>query len=108
MSKHSIAYVGNTLIAEVGGLRDDAGQYQNDAVVTIETIIDRNGEQISGIVFPVSLSYVGSSNGTYRAAIGATVGFEAEKWYTATFKAVAGSGAVMIVKERIRAQVRRA
>ena len=108
MSDHSIAYVGNTLVAEVAGLMDDDGDYQNDATVTLESVVDQKGVAVSGITVPLAMNYVASSNGTYRATISKDAAFTAERWYVATFKAVASSGAVMVIEERVRAQKRRA
>lgn len=108
MSDHSIAWVGNTLVAEVANLRNDAGEYQNDATVTLESIVDHRGNAVTGITVPLAMNYVAASNGTYQATIDEDAGFTAERWYVATFKAVSAAGAVMKIEERVRAQKRRA
>ncbi len=108
MSDHSLVWVGNTLIAEVANLANDAGQYQNNATVTLESIVDQKGNAVTGITVPLTLNYVAASDGTYQATIGDDAGFSPERWYFATFKAIAASGAVLKIEEPVRAQKRRA
>lgn len=46
-------------------LRDIDGNYENSASVTA-TLFDSTGSEISGETWPINLTYVIGSNGTYR------------------------------------------
>ncbi len=64
-----VAFVKNTNLLEVIGLKDAvAGTFINDAAVTA-TIKDKAGVVVSGQSFPVTLVYVAGSNGDYRATL---------------------------------------
>ncbi len=58
--------VDSSNVLELRGLRnvvDD--EYVNNAIVQA-TIVDANGDEITGETWPVSLSYVAASDGVYR------------------------------------------
>ena len=65
----TFAYVGNTNLVQLNGLKDGStGLFVNDATVTV-TIEDSLGTPISGETFPVTMSYVTGSNGDYEGAV---------------------------------------
>jgi hypothetical protein len=108
MSRHSIYYVGNSMLARLDGLRDNAGDYQSDATVTIESITDADGVEVEGASFPLSMGYVSDTDGRYEAALPDDLEVTDGAWYDATIKAIGADGSVLTVVERIRAAVRRA
>lgn len=107
MSKHSFLYVGNTSIIEVDGLADQDGAYQNDAAVTLQSLVDkRTGVAVSGVTVPLTLSYVASSNGKYRGTIPHDADVTAGRVYIATILAISGAGQRAQWTETVLAQVR--
>lgn len=83
MAKIAVAYVGNTNVLTLTGLKsDDEGIYLNDATVTL-TVKDTDGAAVAGESWPVTMDYVASSNGNYRAVISAEAEFVAKAKYTA-------------------------
>jgi hypothetical protein len=46
-----------------------AGDYVNDATVTVTLYKDETGNEVSGETWPLSMSYVTSSNGDYEATL---------------------------------------
>ena len=72
MAKINLYGGNNSLEAEVKGLRaKSSGDYVNDATVSI-TLKDEDGVDVTGVTFPVSLSYVSGSDGIYRGIISDT------------------------------------
>jgi len=66
------------------------GAYLNGATVTV-TIVDSDGVDVTGETWPLSMPYVASSDGVYRANLADTISFVAECKYTATVIADAGA-----------------
>ena len=54
----------NSHLLTVGELKDAAGEYINDAAVTV-TLTDLDDVEVPGLVWPLSLAYDGNSTGTY-------------------------------------------
>ena len=106
MSRHSTLYVGNTSVLRLTGLRDQDGEAQVGATVTLESFADRSGVDVSGISLPAVFSDIGG--GTYELQIEDDLGAIAGTWYTARIRAVSATGAVLVADERVRAAVRRA
>lgn len=104
---HSTMYLSNSHTIRVDLLRDEDGSYINDATVTLESFVDKNGDAVSGVTVPLTMSYVAASNGRYEGALAASLSLSAERWYTATVKAVSGSTQGQWA-ERVRATTRRA
>ncbi len=79
-----------------------AGAYVNSATV-VATVRDPAGVALPG-VSGLSLPYVSSSNGKYRAVVpaGATAGVAVGDVVTATITATASGGAVMPFVQRVR------
>lgn len=85
-------YVGNDMLLEVSGLRDDVtGDYLNAATVTV-TLKDSAGVNVTGETWPLALAYVTSSNGVYRATLKDTLSLTANARYVATVIADGGEG----------------
>ncbi len=64
-----VAFVSNTNLLEVIGLKDAVtGAFINGATVTA-TIKDKAGAVVLGQTFPVTLAFVSGSNGDYRATL---------------------------------------
>lgn len=64
-----LAYVGNDNVIQLKGLTDVDGNYINDATVTLTTVEDDEGTEVTGMAFPVSMPYVAASDGIYRATL---------------------------------------
>ena len=63
------AFVANSNILDLTGLLNaKASSYINDATVTV-TIKDLDGNELTGISWPVTMAYVAASDGDYRATI---------------------------------------
>jgi hypothetical protein len=94
MSTHSTVYVGNnTNLAELLDLKDEDGNVITNALVELESVIDRRtGQAVSGISVPATLTHVG--NGAYRGSLAAGAGFVAGRIYEAQFVAFGGGGQV--------------
>ena len=105
--RDSVVYPGSSNSVELRGLQASSGAYQNAAVVTVEDIVDGNGTSVTGLSFPLTMSYQSGSNGTYQATLSPSAGFTDGTRYTATIKAVAGS-LEAVFTETVRAQLRRA
>lgn len=106
---HSTIAVSSTVLVDVVGLVDDNDTPQNDATVTLETIVDRDtSTQITGVTFPKSLTYIPSSRGDYRTDIGPGNSMTAGRVYVATIKAVGSQGYQHVWSETILAKAGRA
>src|SRR5690606_34779862 len=93
MINYSALYVGNTSIIELDGLADQDGAYQNDAAVTLQSLVDkRTGDAVSGVTVPLTLSYVASSNGKYQGTIPHDADVTAGRVYIATILAISSAG----------------
>jgi hypothetical protein len=83
-------FVANTNLLELTGLKDDvAGTFINDAAVTA-TVVDEDGQEVAGMVWPVTLDYVGASNGDYRAVLSDGLSLVPYKRHVARIDADAG------------------
>lgn len=82
--------VGNTVVLKLSGLRNRAGSYQNAATVTLLSLVDRRGQSVSGITYPLTLSYVAASDGDYEAEISYDAGVVANNIYKGRIRAESG------------------
>lgn len=66
-------YAGNnTIEVELVGLKDaSAGTYINDATVTVTMYGEDGSTEVTGETWPVTMSYVASSNGNYLGVVSA-------------------------------------
>lgn len=80
----------NDMVLEVSGLQNEVSrEYLNAASVTV-SLADAAGAAVSGATWPLSLSYVTSSNGVYRVTLADSLGISDEAKYIATVTADAG------------------
>lgn len=69
----AIVYVDNTSTVTLSGLQNAiTSAYINDATVTL-TVLDSDGAEVAGETWPVTMAYIATSNGNYRASIDATL-----------------------------------
>ena len=90
----SAVYVGNTNIIDLVGLSsevDDA--FINDADVEV-TVVDEDGNEVSGQSWPLTMSYLPGSDGNYRGFISDEVSFVARDKYFANIVADGGANRV--------------
>ena len=82
----------NDMIFEVRGLANEVtGSYLNAATVTC-TLKDSGGAAVSGQSWPLTMSYVASSNGIYRATLPYTLDLVANGRYTLELDVNGGAG----------------
>ncbi len=88
------AFVANTNVLELNGLRSEIEDaYINNATVTV-TVKDADGTAVAGESWPMTMDYVLSSDGDYRAIMSATLPFVAKAKYTAFIEANGGTDRV--------------
>lgn len=69
MTRRNPIYIGNDNLFVVRGLRNRAtGDYVNDGTAEL-TLLDADGNEISGQTWPLSLTYIAGSNGDYQGTI---------------------------------------
>lgn len=103
-----------TLTIQEGGLTAESGDgservvgydYINDAAVAV-TLTDSSGTEVTGTSWPLTMSYVTSSDGIYRATLADTLSLTAGSTYTATISANGGAGLqgtfIMTLKAKAR------
>lgn len=92
MSNLTILYIGNDNILELDALTDDlTGDALNAAAVTV-TLVDSDGDEVGGEVWPKTLAYVTNSNGVYRATLPHTLSMTSGGRYVAQVAVDAGPG----------------
>lgn len=85
-------YVGNDNVLTLSGLQNSVDDsYINNATVTV-TLVDSDGNSVSGETWPVTLSYVSGSDGNYRATLADTISASADTAYRARVTADGGAG----------------
>lgn len=85
-------YKDNDNLVSVVGLTNVAGDaYVNDATVTLVSLTDSGGDEVSGVSWPLTLSYVSGSDGNYRGVIDAAAELTAGATYTGTVTATSGT-----------------
>ena len=95
-------YLTTTSLVELDGLVDSLGAYQNDATVTLESMVDAaSGVAVVGLTVPLTMNYVAASNGKYQGQIPHTVTLTAERVYNATVLAISSGGARRQWVERV-------
>lgn len=89
-----VAFVGNTNLLEIRGLKSAVeGTFINNATVTV-TVRDSNGNTVSGQSWPTTMSYVAASSGDYRAVIEDDAALLARQTYTAEISVNAGANRI--------------
>lgn len=78
----------------VDGLYDNvAAEYANSATVQV-TLLDPSGAEVSGVTWPLALTYVPSSSGRYRVVLPDALQLQNFQSYTAVITADAGADAL--------------
>lgn len=91
-TSNSSISVGSSVVAEVVGLRDHNGVYQNDATVELLSLVHRaTGEAVGGLTLPITLDYVADSNGNYEAQLPYDMDIKVGDILEATFRAISSS-----------------
>ena len=84
------AFVANTNVLELQGLHSEIeGAYVNDATVTV-TVKDEDGVAVTGQTWPLTMQYVATSQGDYRAILKDTLALVAKQNYFAFIDVNAG------------------
>jgi len=98
-------YMNSDNILELKGLQDatDLTVYENAATVQV-TIQDQSGAEVAGETWPVTMTYVPSSNGIYRANISRTVALSENNVYKGILTADAGLNKFITVELWIDAE----
>jgi hypothetical protein len=103
----NILFVDNDNYIEVSGLRNGATDaYENSASLTC-TLKNSAGTNVTGQSWPLTLSYVSSSNGVYRGVLDDGLDLTAGETYYATVTGTA-SGLTISVTVGVKAVERRA
>lgn len=81
-------YINNDSLIELIGLKDTVlDTFINDATV-VATIYDDTGTVVTGISWPLTIPYVTSSNGEYRAVLDKAIVLTKGNLYTLVITAV--------------------
>lgn len=85
------AFVANTNQLTLTGLKSDPeNQYLNTATVTV-TVKDSTGTNVTGISWPLTMSYVAASNGDYSTDLTSSLSLVANSHYVAYIEADAST-----------------
>lgn len=109
MDTPQIYYYKNDTLLEVSGLSDEATDaYINNATITA-VVKDKDGAQVAGQSWPLTLAYVAASDGDYRGVLEDTLAVEIGDSLMAEVTIDGGSGRKafwrMPVKVRQRGKV---
>jgi len=86
-----IIYRNNDHLIKLTGLQDSSDDsYVNDATVTL-TIKDTADVNVSGISWPLTMSYIAASNGNYEATIDKAIVVTPETRYFAEVTVLSGT-----------------
>lgn len=97
--------VGNTLLIQLRGLTDAAGQYVNDADVTV-TITTRGGAPVSGQQWPLPMAHIAGSSGDYQALLTHELGLIELQAYRVVIRAQSAAGSVFEFERQVVARTR--
>jgi hypothetical protein len=88
----AILYKDNDNLIELDMLKNSATDaYLNSATVNLTSIKDSAGVVVTGVTFPLAMSYVATSNGKYQATVDKALALISGQHYTAIVD-VASSG----------------
>ena len=95
-------FVGSTNTVEIDGLHLRKNEnsdgvpssYENTATVVLEDLETTAGVDVTGIAFPVAMTYVTGSNGKYRGNFPDTAGLTIGTEYRGIVKATAATGEI--------------
>lgn len=87
-----VIYYQNSNIIELRGLKNVVtGEYLDAASVTV-TLLDSSDSEVTGESWPLTMDYVTSSSGIYRATLSSSLGVSKASNYTAVIEADGGVG----------------
>lgn len=101
-----IWYVDNDNVVTLDELTDEAGDYVNDATVEA-TLFDLDGDEVTGVTWPITLSYVAASDGLYRGVAGDVAAVADGAEYDVRVDVDDGSGGTARFWHRVVAKTRR-
>jgi len=81
----------DNLITVSGLINNISGLYINDAVITA-TVTDRSGVEVPGFAWPLTLTYIASSDGVYRGTVPYDVEFVNRQAYIIKLTINGGAG----------------
>ena len=85
-----IYYPGNSGVLQIDALKNaQTDAYINDATVEA-TLVDRTDTEVSGQTWPLTLSYVAASDGTYRGVVEEDLSVVVSAPYTAKITVTSG------------------
>ena len=88
-----VLYIESHNVLELRSLKNTAtGTYVQEATVTLETIEDADGDELSGPGYPVSMAPVSGLDGGYRVKLENTLSLEDRADYEAKIFADTGAG----------------
>ncbi len=86
-----VLYKENDQVIELSGLKDAiADTFINDATVTA-SIVDSAGDDLAGMTFPATMTYVSGSEGVYRVTLEETLVVNVGQFVKAIIIAIKGS-----------------
>ena len=89
-------FVGNDNVIEVFGLsyQDQAGDtvYLDGTDSVQVTLLDQQGGDVAGQVWPLAISYVAGSNGDFRQSLLKEIQLQPSQYYTARVEVDGGPG----------------
>lgn len=101
------AFVANTNVLELTGLKEETTEaFINNAVVTV-TIKDTEGTDVVGATWPLTMDYVATSDGDYRAYVSEALTLIANTKYIAYIDADGGANRFGHFEFHFKALVRR-
>jgi hypothetical protein len=84
-------YIDNDTTVTLKNLKNSAlDTYINDGTVTM-TLKDSSGTTVSGMTFPLTMSYVASSNGDYLTTLQGALSLSEDTQYAGEITVVSGS-----------------
>ena len=85
-------YIGNDMLITLDEFwNEQVDAYDNGATVTV-TIMEKDGvTEVSGVVWPVSMPYVSSSDGKYEGAVDKAMALTENEEYRVQITATSGS-----------------
>lgn len=99
-------YIENDNYIQLDALQDSGtNEYVNDATVSITTILDALGVEVTGTTYPITMSYVSASSGRYIALLPSTLDLSNGGRYRAIID-VSGGGLVGQFVKNITARTR--
>lgn len=92
MSNVHILYVGNDTVLQMENLQDDIGGTFVGRADVQATLVDDQGNEVAGAIWPLSLVYLEGSKGMYRLTLPYTLALTPNRRYVVQVVADAGPG----------------